>query len=109
MLKVLIEPAQAVPTAISNRSGTSSSGRLWQIRSQNCWIFKEGSSYPLLYSINLPENLPFYAAGDYLLDVESMIVPNDFGSLSLSRAPISLIFVDPDDSKKSDIAKKFGA
>lgn len=114
MLKVLIEPSQAIPTAISNRSGTSVSGRPWQIRSQNCWIFKEGSAFPLLYSINLPDNLPSYSAGDYLLDVEAMVCPNDFGSLSLGRAPITLVVAPPPlaiqepDDKKSDMTKKFG-
>ncbi len=100
MLKVIVEPAQAVPTAISNRSGTSASGRPWQIRSQNCWIFKEGSNFPQLYSINLPDNLPSYPAGDYLLDVEAMVVPNDFGSLSLGRAPVHLV-VAPDTKSAS--------
>ena len=111
MLKVLIEPSQAIPTAISNRSGTSASGRPWQIRSQNCWIFKAGSAFPLLYSINLPDNLPSYPAGDYLLDVEAMVCPNDFSSLSLGRAPIHLVVASPQESddKRSDMTKKFGA
>jgi hypothetical protein len=110
MLKVVIEPAQATPSAISNRSGTSSSGRPWQIRSQECWIYSPTSFFPRLYAINLPDDIPFYPAGEYHLDLESMLQPNDFKGLSLSRAPVSLTVLPVnDEAKKADFSKKFGA
>ena len=111
MLKVVIEPAQATQSAISNRSGTSASGRPWQIRSQECWIYSPNSSFPRLYAINLPDDIPLYPAGDYLLDVESMIQPNDFKGLSLSRGAAILVTAPVEspneDSKKP--AMKFGS
>lgn len=114
MLKVVIEPAQATPSAINNRSGTSSSGRPWQIKSQECWIYSPNSSFPRLYAINLPDHIPLYPAGDYLLDVESMVQPNDFNGLSLSRGAVALVTAPVessvnDDAKKADFSKKFGA
>ncbi|MDD2864670.1 MAG: single-stranded DNA-binding protein [Methylococcales bacterium] len=112
MLKVVIEPAQATQSAISNRSGTSASGRPWQIRSQECWIYSPNSSFPRLYAINLPDDIPLYPAGEYLLDVESMIQPNDFKGLSLSRGAAVLVTAPVesaanDDAKKSSL--KFGS
>ncbi|MDD5215394.1 MAG: single-stranded DNA-binding protein [Methylococcales bacterium] len=105
MLKVVIEPAQATPSAISKRSGTSASGRSWQINSQECWIYNPNSSFPRLYAINLPDNIPLYPAGDYLLDVESMLQPNDFNGLSLSRGAAVLVTA-PVESALNDDAKK---
>ena len=116
MLKVVIEPSQATPSSITQRSGTSTNGRAWSIRSQECWIYNPGSSFPRLYAINLADNIPLYPAGEYQLDVESMVQPNDFKGLSLSRNSISLISVaasasapEPIDDKKPDFSKKFGA
>lgn len=107
MLKVIIESAQATPASISNRSGTSASGRPWQIRSQDCWIFKPNSAFPNLFSINLPDEIPFYPAGEYQLDVESLVIPNDFKSLSFPRGAIHLVPFSSEsvDQKKSDFSK----
>lgn len=89
MLKVSIEPSQALPSAIDTRTGNTN-GRDWTMRNQHCWIFKPASLYPELYVITLPEDVPFYPAGDYLLDFESMITPNAYKSISLSRGGIVL-------------------
>ncbi len=105
MLKVIIEPAQSKP---SDRSGVSASGRPWRIRSQECWIYKPDSSFPVLFAINLPDEIPSYPAGEYQLDVESLIQPNEFKSLTLSRAGTYLTMVTPP-ADKPDPLKKFGA
>lgn len=110
MLKVSIEPAQAEISAIDTRTGNTN-GRDWTMRNQHCWIFKPASLYPELYLITLPDNVPFYPAGDYLLDLDSMLVPNPYKGLSLSRGGIFLKPFSPesnDDSKKADFSKKFG-
>lgn len=114
MLKVIVEQSQAIQDAISNRQGTSASGRPWQIRSQECWVFKPNSDFPEKFSINLPDNIPFYPAGEYQLDIEAMVVPNDFKSLSLGRGAVILKAAPPhsnaqkttDDAiKKADFSK----
>lgn len=103
MLKVSIEPAQALPSAIDTRSGNTN-GRDWSIRSQHVWIFKPASLYPELYAITLPDDVPFYPAGDYLLDLDSMLMPNAYKSPSLSRS-VRLQHV-PAESVANDDTKK---
>lgn len=107
MMKVTIEQQQATPDVIRTREGTSESGRKWQMRSQKCWMFNPQSTFPKEYEITLPENIPFYPAGDYFLDVESMIEPNNFGSPSISRGAILLKTASSVDSKSADFSKKF--
>lgn len=109
MLKVQIEPSQALLSAVDTRKGTTN-GYDWVIRTQHVWIFQPASKFPELYVINLPDDVPFYSSGDYLLDVESMIVPNNYKSLSLARRGVVLIPVqanEPLNDDKKDFTKKF--
>ncbi len=110
MLKVLVEPAQSSLDAVTVRNGETN-GYKWVMRSQHCWIFQPASKFPELFVITLPDNVPFYPAGDYLLNVEAMIVPNPYKSLSLGRGGVVLNpFIEDDaDTKKADFSKKFGA
>jgi hypothetical protein len=110
MLKVQIEPSQASLSAIDTRKGTTK-GYDWVFRTQHVWIFQPASKFPELFVITLPDDVPFYSAGDYLLDVEAMIVPDSYRSISLSRRGLVLVPVSSlaDDTIKTDISKKYGA
>ncbi|GAB6140868.1 hypothetical protein JCM14076_15970 [Methylosoma difficile] len=79
-LQVIIDHDQVKNVRI--REGQKN-GRNWRVVSQNVWIKKPNQHFPEQYSIDIPSGADPYPAGNYTIDIESMVTPGQFKSLSL--------------------------
>lgn len=105
MLKAIVDAKQALPENIAVRNGQTN-GRDWTMRSQDVWVYTKDAPFPQQFNITLPDNVQFYPAGDYELDVEAMICLGSYRSLSLGRGGVVLTPAKPAPAQDS-LTKKF--
>jgi len=65
------------------------------MRSQFIWVYEQGAKFPMKVQFVLPDEVQVYAAGDYMLDLNTAFSVGNFNSLNLDTRKLRLLPVLP--------------